>query len=173
MRASAISSLVHDYKAETESSSVDADLKVVYYPLLDTEELRSSRALSVITFYHLCSLFQDKALGSLQQQAIERLMLQITEGLIDMPSRQNFQRMLQQQPKSRVTNWKKKKSDSKFVMVIRPALTLNEARLLRPIVIESVPNHERMVEALGLSLPNNEEVVHTGLKTRQYLYFLN
>ncbi|KAI9259156.1 hypothetical protein EDC94DRAFT_612496 [Helicostylum pulchrum] len=167
-KADTISDLVEN---QNSLSAVDMEPKVVYYPLLDTQDLKSNRALSVITFYHLCSIIQDKTLDEVQQQAIERLMIQITEGLIDMPSRQHFQRMLQQQPKNRIVHWKKRKSDYKFVMLMRPALMPSEEKLLGSVVLDSVPSYKRMAEALGLNVLNKEE--ETSFKKPQYLYFLN
>lgn len=162
-----ISNLV---ETQNSLSTIDTEPKVVYYPLLDTQDLKSNRALSVITFYHLCSIIQDKTLDEVQQQAIERVMIQITEGLIDMPSRQNFQRMLQQQPKNRIVQWKKKKSDKKLMMLMRPALMPSEEKLLGSVVLDSVPSYKRMAEALGLNVPNKED--ESSLKKPQYLYFL-
>ncbi|KAG2232251.1 hypothetical protein INT48_000901 [Thamnidium elegans] len=168
MKTDTISDLV---ETQNSLSTIDTKSKVIYYPLVDTQDLKSNRALSVITFYHLCSIIQDKTLDEVQQQAIERLMIQITEGLIDMPSRQHFQRMLQQQPKSRIVHWKKKKSDNKFVMLMRPALMSNEEKLLSSVVLDSVPSYKRMAEALGLNVSNKEE--ESNLKKPQFLYFLN
>lgn len=156
-------------REDEKETSINAEPKVVYYPLLDTAELTSQRALSVITFYHLCSLFKKYKIDENQKEALERLLLLIMEGLIDMPSRQNFQRMLKQQPKSRITNWKKKKSDSKFILSMRPAVTSIEDKLLKPVIVETIPNYERILQALGLSPTEGE----TEIKKSQYLYFLN
>lgn len=154
---------------DTTETMAPTEPKIVYYPPLDTAELISQRALSIITFYHLCSLFKEHKIDETQQQALERLILLIMEGFIDMSSRQNFQKMLKQQPKSRITNWKKKKSDTKFVMLMRPAVTSAEEKLLRSVIVEALPNSERILQALDLSHKEQE----TKTTKPQYLYFHN
>ncbi len=135
--------------------------KVLEYPLLSTAELISDRALSILTLYHVCVL-SSKVKDEYQQQSLNRFMLLIIEGLIDMPSQQIFQRMLQQQPKTRHKLWKQKKSNTKFIMKMRPIIGTKEESLLRP-VIGKLPNSNQILQALGLTVSHKE----------QYLYFLN
>lgn len=159
---------------ESQSTIADgaAETKIIYYPLLNTAELISSRALSVLTVYHLCTLFHDSYArqDEAQRQATERLILQIMDGLIDMTSRQHFQRILQQQPKSRITNWKKKESDNKFMMVMRPILTPVEKSLLKPAIVDDVPNSQQILKALDLT-SMEEEKVDKKMSRKEYLYF--
>jgi hypothetical protein len=158
-------------KDNSTLEDTNSNAKIIYYPLLSTAELISDRALSILSFYHLCSLFHGSSNKGheIQQQAIERLMLQIMGGFIDMISRQNFRRMLQQQPKSRITSWKKKKSKSKFVMLIRPILTPSEENLLKPLITGNVPNADQILRALGLKSTCVEED-DKKKSNKQYLY---
>ncbi|KAI7892213.1 uncharacterized protein EV154DRAFT_201619 [Mucor mucedo] len=150
-------------------ANVPTEPKVVHYPLLDTPEFKSQRALSIICFYHLCSLFKDHEISITQKQALERLIILIMEGFIDTSSRQEFHRMLAQQPKKRITTWRKKKCEYKFVMTMRPAVTSAEEKLLRPVIVETIPNHKRIIQALKLS-PKNHNTKST---KPNYLYFNN
>lgn len=151
----------------TTKTTTPTEPDIVYYPLLDTPELISRRALSILSFYHLCSLFKEHEIDDTQKQALERLIILIMEGFIDMSSRQDFQRMLSQQPKNRITIWKKKRNATRFVMAMRPAVTLSEEKLLRPVIVETVPNYKRILKALGLSPAENENTP----TTPNYLYF--
>lgn len=101
-----------------------------------------------------------------QRQSIDRFVMMIMEGLIDTPSQQLFQRMLQQQPKSRVKLWKQKKSNTKFLMKMRPIISEEEKSLLKP-VIEKLPNSSQISQALGLTMLHEEQ------SKKSYLYFLN
>lgn len=142
-------------------SDLSTEVSILEYPLLSTAELISDRALSILTLYHICTL-SSKVKDELQQQSLNRFMLLIIEGLIDMPSQQTFQRMLQQQPKNRYKLWKQRKSNTKFIMKMRPIINIKEEMLLRP-VIDKVSNSGQILQALGLTMSHKE----------QYLYFLN
>lgn len=143
--------------------------QIIYYPLLNTEELISDRALSILTLFHLCSLsvqFKDK--NEIQRDAITRLILQVAEGLIDTDSRLDFQRMLQQQPKSRIINWKKKsKTHGGKIMKMRPVITLDEEVLLRPS-INCMHNADEILQALGMAQSQN----NSNNNDSQALYFI-
>lgn len=144
---------------------MESEVKTIEYPLLTTAELISNRALSILTLFHMSSSLVE-AKDDQQRQSIDRFVMMIMEGLIDTPSQQLFQRMLQQQPKSRVKLWKSKKSNTKFIMKMRPILSDREESVLRPI-IEKLPNSSQMLQALGLTTLHKEQ------SKTPYLYFLN
>ncbi|CEP10917.1 hypothetical protein [Parasitella parasitica] len=140
-----------------------------YYPYLNTEKLKSDRALSILTLYHLCL----SAIGMNQSQSdvIERLIMQIIEGLVDMESRQQFERMLRQQPSKRVSNWKKKSKSGINKckhMRLRPILVDEEVQILKPVIAKQPYNSHRLLQVLGLSMPQNENQLNNG----KILYFL-
>jgi hypothetical protein len=154
------------FSAET-AMLVKTEPEIIYYPLLNTAESISDRALSILTLYHLCSLHvQFKNRDETQRDAITRLILQVAEGLIDTDSRLLFQKMLQQQPKSRIMNWKKKsKISGRKIMKMRPIITQEEHDLLRPKII-CMHNAGEILQALGLIQPYNSN------NNNQALYFI-
>ncbi|CAO3614993.1 unnamed protein product [Mucor hiemalis] len=143
----------------------ESEVESFQYPLLITAELISNRALSILTLFHMCSILIEVK-DDQQRQSIDRFVMMIMEGLIDTPSQQLFQRMLQQQPKSRVKLWKQKKSNTKFLMKMRPIISEEEKSLLKP-VIEKLPNSSQISQALGLTMLHEEQ------SKKSYLYFLN
>ncbi|GAN07005.1 hypothetical protein MAM1_0144c06495 [Mucor ambiguus] len=117
-----------------EAKTDNTNMECYSYPLLNTEKLRSDRALAILTLYHLSSVDVDEA----QLEVIQRLLVQIVEGLVDMESRQQFERMIQQQPKKRIANYKKKSkvNDSRCKkMRLRPIISSEEAALLQPALL--------------------------------------
>ncbi|KAI8352139.1 hypothetical protein EDC96DRAFT_286402 [Choanephora cucurbitarum] len=120
---------------------------MLYYPLL-RPHLISERALSILTLYHLSLICLELHEGDVRD-VVKRLMLYITEGLMDMNSRQQFQRMLNQQPKSRISQWKKKVKSGEMAMVMkmRPCLLKEEEALLMPLLRQSEQMHD-LIEAL-------------------------
>jgi hypothetical protein len=156
--------------SSTETAAlVNKEPEIIYYPLLNTEQSISDRALSILTLFHLCSLsLKFKNRDETQRDAITRLILQVTEGLIDTDSRQHFQRMLQQQPKSRIVNWKKKsKTNGGRMMKMRPVITLEEEGLLKP-AITCMHNADEVLQALGLIQSNSNK----NNNSNQALYFI-
>ncbi|KAI8636454.1 hypothetical protein BD408DRAFT_92379 [Parasitella parasitica] len=140
-----------------------------YYPYLDTEKLKSDRALSILTLYHLCL----SAIGMEQSKSdiIERLAMQIIEGLVDMESHQQFERMLQQQPKRRIASWKKKSKSGNNrckQMRLRPTLANEEVQILKPVVAQQPYNSHHLLQVLGLLMPHNGNQ----LNDNRILYFL-
>ncbi|KAI8084240.1 uncharacterized protein B0P05DRAFT_32574 [Gilbertella persicaria] len=110
----------------------------LYYPLLITPDSISERALSVLTLFYMCLACDKK--DPFVYDSLKRFILQIMEGLIDNPSRQQFAKMVQQQPKSRITHWKKKSKSGDYVatMKIRPLFVPEEQALLSPVFIQDL-----------------------------------
>ncbi|CAO3644973.1 unnamed protein product [Mucor fragilis] len=136
------------------------------YPLLNTEKLRSDRALAILTLYHLSSIDVNET----QSDVIHLLVMQIVEGLVDMESRQQFERMLQQQPKKRVANYKKKTkmNDNRCKkMRLRPIINSEEAELLKPVLLAKQA-HDGLSQALGLHMYNSDD----NDQDQKTLYFL-
>ncbi|KAI8354206.1 hypothetical protein BD560DRAFT_212665 [Blakeslea trispora] len=123
--------------------------RLYHYPLLHHPDLVSERALSVLTLYHLSLVCIQLDYEANMQDIAKRLMLNISEGLIDMTSQQQFQRMLTQQPKSRVAGWKKKVKSGELgtVMKMRPCLVPEESYLLMPL-LSQLKQMDDLVEAL-------------------------
>lgn len=128
--------------------------------------MRSDRALAILTLYHLSSIDVNET----QSDVIHLLVMQIVEGLVDMESRQQFERMLQQQPKKRVANYKKKTkmNDNRCKkMRLRPIINSEEAELLKPVLLAKQA-HDGLSQALGLHMYNSDD----NDQDQKTLYFL-
>ncbi|OAD08802.1 hypothetical protein MUCCIDRAFT_105769 [Mucor lusitanicus CBS 277.49] len=149
-----------------DTETDNASLEYYSYPLLNTEKLRSDRALAILTLYHLSSVDVDDT----QLEVIQRLLMQIVEGLVDMESRQQFERMIQQQPKKRIANYKKrsKLNDSRCKkMRLQPILSNEEAALLTPVLLAQQA-HAGLSQALGLHMCDSDD----NDQDQKILYFL-
>ncbi|KAI9486237.1 MAG: hypothetical protein EXX96DRAFT_548236 [Benjaminiella poitrasii] len=102
----------------------------LYYPLLVDAEMRSDRALSILTLAHL---LEWKPARSELREIVNRLVMQIVEGLVDPESGQQFERMVSQQPKSRYVAFKKRSRQTPELckeITRRPVLMSDERDLL-------------------------------------------
>lgn len=119
----------------------------LHYPILD-QEMISKRALSLLTIICLCSLSPLVNDNEMIRIMLFNLILQITEGLIDQNAQKDFEVMLSNQPKSRVTRWKKSKNP-KRLLLLRPALTSDE-RVFMVHFLKKVDDSGQILQAFGL-----------------------
>ncbi|KAI8991714.1 hypothetical protein BDF20DRAFT_845945 [Mycotypha africana] len=167
--------------------------ETVYYPLLNTEDSISRRSLSVLTLFHMCSLPTNddaqvrrrndafevipsstaattaESEGETQQATIFRFIMLILDGLVDMQSRQQFQSLLQTQPKERYNTFKKslKKTGFGVVMRMRPVFTEEEETLLMPAIKQSYHSQHILQILQSVSL-GNPRIRH---QKKEELYF--
>lgn len=110
-----------------------------------------------------------------QSDIIQRLVMQIIEGIVDMEGRQQYERMLEQQPKKRIANWKKKSKSNNpncKQMRMRPILNEEETRLLKPVIQAQTYNSEDILQVLGLTTYNNENQNNSNNDDKRTLYFV-
>ncbi|KAL9560133.1 hypothetical protein MBANPS3_000097 [Mucor bainieri] len=163
-QASSYNKLKERLNQGTETDN--ANMECYSYPLLNTEKLKSDRALSILTLHHLSSLEVNET----KLEVIQRLLIQIVEGLVDMESRQQFERMIQQQPKKRISNYKKKSkaNDNRCKMMrLRPIISSEEAALLKPALLAQQA-HYGLSQALGLHMCDSND----NEQDQKTLYFL-
>ncbi|KAI7906298.1 uncharacterized protein BX663DRAFT_188563 [Cokeromyces recurvatus] len=138
---------------KTVTQLLDVLEPICYYPLLVDAEMKSDRALSILTLVHLITLMNK--LEPMLADIVRRLVMQVIEGLIDTDSRQQFERMIQQQPKSRYISWKKRVKCTPHLcreMKKRPVLMQEERELLKAIITE-----EALDQVLELNQTENDD----------------
>lgn len=135
--------------------------------------MKSDRALTILTLYHLSLLTVD--MNEAQSDIIQRLVMQIIEGIVDMESRQQYERMLEQQPKKRIANWKKKSKSGNpncKQMRMRPILNEEETQLLKPVMLAQTNNSDNILHVLGLTVYHNDNEKDYSNDDKRALYFV-